>query len=305
MVCKSCSYQFFFDPKKDKLSSSISLHDSRFEAIINHASANGTYHFTQQQFFSSARHFGRESKTGCIIVLVGVVAAAVIGIAADIVPLFLFAIVVSVLLGVAGIVNFFSGRQPKRKNWDRFVKYWEDEVDSIPRLIKSPELSNPPPDWNEKDIYDYGVSGLILCNREEIVDWLVLNQLHTQTNTLIMTAGGYPDYLQNITAKLLEQNPNLEVFLLHDSGVSPESLIAGSTLPITNFTDLGASNETFSDLKSLRKRFSKKELVKLPLDAVPYRTFSAALTHCIANGVLLDSVLGTGAMDSDTDISFG
>ena len=305
MVCKSCSYKFFFDPQKDKLTSSTSLHDSRFKAIINHASANGTYHFTPDQLFSSARHFGRESKVGCIIVAVVLLAAAVIGFAADIIVLLLFSLLIGFVISVTGIIHFFRGPQPKRKSWDRFVKYWEDEVEPIPQLIKSPALGNPPPDWKESDIYDYGVSGIILCDREETVDWLVLNQFHSQTNTLILTAAGYPEYLRGVAENILENKPDLPVHLLHDPGTSAKSLITQNTLPVPDFTDLGLDEATMAGLTVLRKRFGKKQLGSLPLDVIPYRTFSAALTHCLANGVLLGSILGANAMDSDTDISFG
>ena len=92
MVCKSCSYKFFFDPRKDKLTPSVSLHDNRFTAIINHASANDTYYFTPNQLFSSARHFARESKIGCIIISVVILAAGAVGITAEIIVLLLAAI---------------------------------------------------------------------------------------------------------------------------------------------------------------------------------------------------------------------
>lgn len=305
MTCKSCSYKFFFDPKKDKLTSSSPLHDSRFEAIINHASANGTYHFTADQFFSSARHFGRESKIGCIIASVLVLTAGVIGIAYQLIILLLFAAFIGLMVFIGGTISFLGGRKPKRKTWDRFVKRWEDEMFSIPRLIKSPALGTPPPDWKEADIYDYGVSGIILCDREETVDWLVLNQFHTQTNTLILTADGYPTYLDGVAQTLLENNPDLNVYLLHGSGISASSLADKNSLPASNMTDLGLDEATISGLSVLQKRFGSNDFKSLPLDAIPYRTLSAALTHCIANGVLLGSILGANAMDSDTDITFG
>ncbi|MEN8870074.1 MAG: hypothetical protein ABF380_04465 [Akkermansiaceae bacterium] len=305
MTCKSCSYKFFFDPKKDKLTSSITLHDKRFEAIINHASANGTYHFTPDQFFSSARHIGRESKIGCIIASVLVLSAGVIGIAYEVIILLLFTIFIGFMVFIGGTISLLGGRQPKRKTWDRFVKQWEDKMDGIPQLIKSPALGNPPPDWKEEDIYDYGVSGIILCDREETVDWLVLNQFHTQTNSLILTADGYPSYLHGVAQTLLKNKPDLNVYLLHGPGTSASFLAGQNSLPTSNMTDLGLDIATISGLSVLQKRFGSKDLKSLPLDAIPYRTLSAALSHCIANGVLLGSILGANAMDSDTDTSFG
>jgi hypothetical protein len=305
MVCKSCSYEFVFDPKVDTINPSTPLHDHLFKKIINHASANETYHFTENQFYSSARHFGQASLLGCAIVFFAAIALFLAGVIFQITPAALLGGFFLFVISIGTTVNFLRGKGPKRKHWDRLVRKWLKYEHQIRGLITSPALTRPPPQWQEKDIYDYGVSGIILCDRPETVDWLVYNQFHTQTNTLILTAEGYPTYLINLAESLLADTPDLPVWLLHDPGTAPESMKRKCTLPITQFIDLGLDSETLSRLTILKKRFSSRDRATLALDAIPYRTLSAALTHCIATGVLLGSILGANATDSDTDTSFG
>ena len=305
MICKSCSYSFLFDPQKDHLSGAVKLHDKLFEKIIRHASADSTYAFTPNQFFSSARHFGRKSRGCCLFFVITMTAVlAMIAFTAEIPGHLIFLALIAVFLMVT--LSRLGSKGPTRKAWDRFVKRWQKDGRPIPGLIDSPALQNPPPDWEEKDIYDYGVSALLLCDRPETVDLLVLNQFHAQTNTLILTASGYPSYLLEKADSLLAQSPDLPVYLLHDPATDPGTMKNHCPLAFEAALDLGLAPHTLSQLGVLRKRFHRRELPSLPLDVMPYRTLSASLTHCLAHGLVLDSVLGAaGGPDSDTDISFG
>jgi hypothetical protein len=76
-------------------------------------------------------------------------------------------------------------------------------------------------------------------------------------------------------------------------------------LTVQQVTDLGVDKESITNLDVVKARFSAAERAKLPLDCVPYKTLSAAVGHCMLSGTLLESVLGTNATGSDTDISFG
>lgn len=307
MICKSCSYRFLFDPQKDRLSSGVKLHDKLFGKIINHASNNGTYAFTPNQFFSSARHFGRQPLLGCVLLLVifSVISCIVTFTGAKSALFFLIPFIV--ILCIAGLLAILRGSGPKRKTWDRFVERWKRSKREIPGLIETPALSNPPPEWPEGDIYDYGVSGILLCDRPEIVDFLVLNQFHTQTNTLVLTADGYPSYLLEKADSLMEESPDLPVYLFHDPTTSAQAMMDHCPLSLGEIIDLGLTPETMARLGVLKKRFGRRKLGELPLDAIPFQTLNGALTHCLANGIILGSVLGVAhfSSGSETETSFG
>jgi hypothetical protein len=195
MTCKSCGYHFQFDPKQDSLSLTKKLNDHLFERIVRYASAEGTYQFTRNQLFSSARGFTKRHFLPYILALPPVLLFSFFMLNEGFLPGVLFCGFIGLILVIALIYGVSGKSRIKFEQWDTFVDRWIAAGRDIPGLIDSPALENPPLKWQEKDIYDYGVSGILLCNRKEIVDWLVLNHFHSQNNKLIMTPSGYPDYL--------------------------------------------------------------------------------------------------------------
>lgn len=306
MTCKSCSYRFLFDPKEDHFSMAKKMHDDLFGKIIKHASASGSYHFTENQLFSSARHFVKAGWLSYLITFVLLLAITV----AMFFWQFLGGIIFGGIITLVSLVSLLlriSGRYGiSRSKWDTFVKKWLSSGRKIPGLIRSPALQRPPQEWAEKDIYDYGVSGIILCNRREILDWLVLNNFHAQNNKLILTPSGYPEYLATLAHCLLAASPELPVWLLHDPGTSREEMLRDCVFPVSNVVDLGVDAKYITNLDVIRSRFPGKEPDTIPLDYIPYKTVSAAVCHCLVSGAVLESVLATGGEGgSDTDVSFG
>ncbi len=306
MTCKSCSYQFLFDPKSDRFFGARKMHDDLFAKIIKHASASGSYHFTENQFFSSARHFVKNGLLGLLIVFILVLSVTVFMISKQFLGGILFGSFISLILSGTLIYRFCNIGGISRKKWDTYVNKWLSSGRKIPGLIRSPALQNPPQEWAERDIYDYGVSGIILCNRLEIVDWLVLNNFHAQNNKLILTPSGYPAYLAPLAHNLLAATPELPVWLLHDPGTSREQMLRDCVFPVSNVVDLGADVKYIKNLKEIRSRFPRQKADTIPLDYIPYKTAASAVCLCIATGVVLESVLANGSEGgSDTDVSFG
>lgn len=305
MSCKSCRYTFLFDPKQDVFSPAKRLHDDLFLKIINHATASGSYQITANQLFSSARHFDKSGLIGLVFAFVFFVALTILMGSYGFVPGVIFGCIFAAIFAWVGLSRLFGNYGISRSKWDIFVSRWLSSGREIPGLIHSPSLTKLPQEWPEKDIHDYGVSGIILCNRLELVDWLVLNNFHAQNNKLVLTPAGYPAYLTPVAQKLLSETPELPVYLLHDPGTSREAMLSGCTLPIRNITDLGGTEKSISDLAVIQSRFPNHEPNAIPLDYIPYKTFSAAVGHCLLSGTILADVLATSQLGSDTDVSFG
>lgn len=305
MTCKSCSYQFHFDPKADSFSLTQKLHDDLFGKIIANASASGSYHFTRNQLFSSARHFVKRGGIGIAIVLTIVLVLTYFTFSTGFGPGMFIGGFISLILLIALIGRVSGNYGISRSKWDAFVKRWLSSGREIPGLIQSPALESPPPQWAENDIHDYGVSGIILCNRPELVDWLVLNHFHSQNNKLILTPSGYPTYLAPIAQKLLAETPDLPVFLLHDPNTTRDAMLRNCVFPVRNVTDLGADAASMANLPVIQSRFPKYAPADIPLDCIPYKTFSAAVGHCLITGTVLADTSATWSLESDTDVSFG
>jgi hypothetical protein len=305
MNCKFCNYTFVFDPKKDKLSATKKLHDELFGKIVKNASASGSYFFTENQLYSSARQFCKSGFKGTLIAFLILLAVTLL--------FYYYGFMITLFFGFITMVLFFTllsrfanraGISPVK--WNTYVTRWLSSGKQLPGLIRSPALINPPQNWAERDIYDYGVSGIILCNRPEIVDWLVLNNFHAQNNKLILTPSGYPNYLVPHVRKLLADSNTLPVWLLHDSGSSKEQMLRDCIFPVSNTVDLGVDASLVSNMNIIRSRFPRITTHNLPVDYIPYQTLSAAMCHCLVSGGILAGVMATSiTTSSDTDVSFG
>lgn len=82
-------------------------------------------------------------------------------------------------------------------------------------IVTGHMLTDSPPDWHEPDIFDYGAEGLLVTTSSEIVDFLVLNEVHADARLVILATNGYPDYVLPKAKELLQRRPDLPVYLLH------------------------------------------------------------------------------------------
>jgi len=211
MKC-SCGYVFLFNPKADHVS------DGKFLAAIRRASANDTYFFTPNQLYAAyCRLTHKSAKWPLIIAIILTIAAVICRIQ--------FSKQLSLVLGLAAIVIFVVAgvralnRPLIRDTWDRYVSRWmaDGRTKQLARMITKPSLGTPPPEWQETDIYDYGVERLLIVDRELLVDLFVLNGVHAEQRVLILAESGYPNYLLDVAGKSLRDNEQLPIFLLHDA----------------------------------------------------------------------------------------
>jgi len=75
-------------------------------------------------------------------------------------------------------------------------------------LVKA-ALHQPPPDFTEPDIYDYGVESILVVDRDILVDVFVKNGFHAQQHVLVISINRYPAYLLAEARKALDANPRL------------------------------------------------------------------------------------------------
>jgi DNA topoisomerase VI subunit A len=85
------------------------------------------------------------------------------------------------------------------------------------RLLEKPQLGHPPAQqWQEPDIFDYGVERTLVVQPNILVDLFVKNGFHAEQSCLIISANGYPTYLAQRLPELVKKNKNISIFLLHD-----------------------------------------------------------------------------------------
>lgn len=307
--CSSCRYEFVFNPKYD----TGQMTDGKFVACIRAASQNDTVWYTENQLYAAfCRRVTRVSKAGCVVsvvlLVVGVLVATFV-----FVPFGLLLIVGGIFALLGGFfARLTRGGKAKRDVFERHYKKWKGSGKKLEKLIQQPSLHTPPPDWKEPDIYDYGVERLLLVERDLLVDLLVKNGVHAEQRMAVLAESGYPKYLLPVAQRLLVDQPDLPVFLLHDA--TPEGMkmkdrvLAGRPLDVSGhpITDLGMFPDDFQKLDRTAYFDPDDRARALPADALLLPMMTAGLTAAMVDAIPLGEVIDDPARRKGNDsTSFG
>jgi len=285
MTCGGCQYEFVFNPKEWE---TYKLTDGKFASYIRAASQNDTAYFTENQLYGV--YCRRQSKQ--------VWPFAVAGVILLIATFFLFVYVhfvagiIACFLGIASVATSFENqkinRNTRRSSFQCLLESWNKAGNSLEWMITEPALHEPPPDWSEPDIYDYGVERILIVERDLLVDLFVKNGVHAEQRMLVIAESGYPNYLLPIARRLLNERPDLPVFLLHDATTQGAGmharLLEDGPLDLSRHpvTDLGLFPADFVRLKRTSKFDPENDNRDLPVDALAM----PALTSCIGAAMI-------------------
>ena len=293
MNCKSCRYRFVFNPKARE---SYQLTDGKFLAYLQSVSQNGTAYFTRNQLY--ANYCRRLKPVWIPQAIFGAVAAFLTFVLlTKPMPFALLGMLSAAASGV--LITWAIKAKPRPLAYDKFMRMvdrWIESKGNIAGLIDGPSLQTAPPDWTEKDIYDYGVERILIVQRDELVDLFVLNNLHAEQRMLVISEAGYPNYLLPIARRLLEERLTLPVFLLHDAGPFGEQMaqrLDKLGLPLQNrrVIDLGFSSQDFQKMKRLDAFDRGRQRRDLPADALATPLLVAGVAACFVQEVPLSTLL--------------
>ena len=261
MTCQSCAYQFAFDPHQDRLQGRR-LSDDVIQSISYAASDGDTLVYTANQLYAFAclRHRYRWRKRS----------------------------------GWRAVFNPFlalAGRRAhlQRQAWDDCLTRWRAAGKTLTGLTDEAALQQPPPAWDEPDIYDYGALGVLVCQHDHLVDWFVLNKLPAELKLIVLSERGYPDYLLPVVTRLLQDDPELPVYLLHDAAANGKLRAAhfrdSGLLPLEErpVYSLGIDPDETEDLpgRSLLPLDASAE--RQAVDTIPYRSLVELMAEAIAS----------------------
>ncbi|MEM7600619.1 MAG: hypothetical protein AAF357_04295 [Verrucomicrobiota bacterium] len=318
MKCKRCGYAFVFDPKKtgDHFGGKP-LTDGKFLAIIAKATESNARPVTENQLYTHAGvQVTRWSIGGAIATIFSIaIGSIVIGTLINFFVQFIrqdtsWMIWPYLVVSVGFLLIIKSVGTPKRERWDKLLSTWERSKSPISMLLREPGLHQPPPEWPEEDIYDYGFERILIVERDILVDWLIGNGFHLAHNALIIAESGYPDYLLQHAARILAERPDLPVYLLHDAtseGVEMEKRIlkspAGDFLRDHPIIDLGLNPESIDRLGL--PRFLKKTSSDLPVDALRVDRLGNILTVAFASQASLAEAAEQAQGSGEVVVDFG
>jgi hypothetical protein len=311
MTC-GCGYHFVLDPKSDDIT------DGKFLAMVDAASGNDTYFFTENQLYTvycSRKYFGPLVPAVMAAVCFGLAVGLWITMGRAIHIAFpLFPAGAGLLCFCVALYARFSP-PPDKADFHRILNKWRRQKGNPDKLLEGPTLHEPPPEWQEPDIYDYGVERLVIVQRDLLVDLLVKNGFHVEQRALIVAETGYPQYLVPLAVKALTDNPQLPVFCLHDAtdeGVEMAARLGQSSMLAADQhpqIDLGLFPQDVPRIPKLKALKPQKVNHQLAVDVIPYAALSAVLTQALTEQVSLGHLLTISSQrgdgDADAIISFG
>lgn len=293
MTC-ACGYHFVFNPKIDRLT------DGKFQTVIKQASKNDTYFFTKNQLYNA---FCRKlDKPLSVLVPIGIFIVSVFVVIIVMMmgswKVTVTAILVAVLLSSLAMAAFsFSKKLLSRDNFDTLLHRWM-QVNKIPKLLVKPQLGAPPAQqWQEPDIFDYGVERILVVQHDILVDLFVKNGFHAEQSCLIISANGYPPYLAQRLPELVKKNKNISIFLLHDFSPTGTTVVNKFLAPHkellknARILDVGLFQEDVKQIKVFKRLKTEKEPTSAPVDAIPYAYLALLLAESISKGIPFSHLL--------------
>lgn len=133
----------------------------------------------------------------------------------------LWAFFVVLITGVAGVVGLGarSGAQYAALSPERFRGLYDrwSHIHGLPEGVIQRREQPAPPVQTEPDLGDYSFDRVVVCDRARTVDLLLANNFHFENNCAILSIDGYPPGPFATVRTMLQRNPNLHVFVLHDA----------------------------------------------------------------------------------------
>ncbi len=275
--CIQCGYVFVFDPLRND-----PVLDYRMANMIKKASSNDTQYFTPDMLYGLFLRYRKHDHlfyTAVVLLIISAI-SGIMSFNVDTANAKSYTII-SLFFFIPSILYYISYRYKKvhnylsRKDFDKALQKWQkNSILSSYKLIETPGL-RPPPDWKEKDIFSYGVEKIIILDNNLSVDLMIKNNEHVNAKALIISSTGYPKYLKPILKKILAEQTDIPIVLLHGSSRQAHTVVQQfknkTGIDLNNYT-LQIPGYTAEQLKEIKylQNYPPEVRHKLSLDMLPY-----------------------------------
>ena len=250
--CPSCHKPFAFEPK-----SGDPVTDSAFKSAIDRVSGEGKIRFgIDHLYYELCRVIARRTRMSLawlvIVIPTGIVGLILFGSSVltrkpDLLVGAMFFLLPAALL-LTLLVRRRWSRPPyaqlSRSDFDRLWSTWIKTHGNPKAFIVRRETKKTPQPV-ETDIADYSFDRAVICDTEGTVDLLLANNFHFENNCAVLSIDGYPPEPFHTVRAMLQKNPKLQVFVLHDASAKGCSVTAELTQdkawfqPGVRITDVG------------------------------------------------------------------
>lgn len=227
--CKNCNHPFVFEPTTvtDK---KLAFTDPFFKKAIDDISSQNILFFTPKQFLyfidKRLKPSASANKWAWIFIyfFLGFVTM-------------LRGLSISIIFLVVGLYSLWLGTSQKRRKQgigeiflvnaaqsDEWLRRWQTVNGTVEKLLTVPR-QNALPATIDPEVSAYSFDRAIVCDSDEIAQFLIANNVHFENNCAILSISGYPRSIFNTVIEMLRRNPDLKVYALHNASPFGVSLV--------------------------------------------------------------------------------
>ncbi|MEG4581368.1 hypothetical protein QUA71_17390 [Microcoleus sp. MON1_C5] len=107
---------------------------------------------------------------------------------------------------------------------DKWLRDWQTVNGTLEKLLPAPRQEALPASI-DREVSAYSFDRAIICDSDEIAQFLIANNVHFENNCAILSISGYPQSIFNTVIEMLRRNADLKVYALHDANPAGVSLV--------------------------------------------------------------------------------
>jgi hypothetical protein len=323
-ACKTCGYVFALDPKAAPY-----ISDYGMNKTIDKLTGGGRYHFTYNELYAALHAMSAPKTLKTKRALVAVVCVGAV-IATLVLRTFLGwgAVIVPLAAAVGIILLIRRPSLPKYEDVSNCITTYR-QTHKIQNLASGVKFGGEiPRDQIKAEFFTYAPERILIVQRDDMVDMLVMNRFHVENKTAIVSVNKYPAHVFDAVMRFLEKKPDIPIQVMHDASLEGERLVASLkankswNLADKNVTDLGvflADVENVKDAVWLPGRTTvgtgggktAQELaqqgMRVPVDSAPPNLLLGAMGLAVVSALALagTDLLAMQAAQKDTSNGFG
>ncbi|MEP6500677.1 hypothetical protein [Microcoleus vaginatus] len=107
---------------------------------------------------------------------------------------------------------------------NKWLRDWQRVNGALEKLLPAPRQEALPASI-DPEVSTYSFDRAIICDSDEIAQFLIANNIHFENNCAILSISGYPQSIFNTVIEMLRRNADLKVYALHNASPGGVGLV--------------------------------------------------------------------------------
>jgi hypothetical protein len=107
---------------------------------------------------------------------------------------------------------------------DEWLQRWQRVNGALEKLLPAPRQEALPASI-DPEVSTYSFDRAIICDNDEIAQFLIANNVHFENNCAILSISGYPQSIFDTVIEMLRRNADLKVYALHNASPAGVGLV--------------------------------------------------------------------------------